>query len=239
MPRLLKDVCGCRCRFVVDMRYFPICLNIVGRRCIVIGGGRVAARKVESLLEHGGRVTVISPELVDELAELARQDRIETAMRSYREGDLAGAFLVIAATDDPEVQRMVHAEAEKNNILLNVADVPRWCNFILPATVRQGDLSISFSTGGKSPALARKLREEFEGRFGPEYAVLLDMLGAIRKEVLADNRCHEENKKLFASILHPELLDWIRKGKYDRVAEHVRSVVGKEIDLACLERTKT
>ncbi len=152
------------------MRYFPICLDLSGKTCIVIGGGQVAERKIRSLLECGARITVVSPELTDEIAELAACGRIQFRQRPYRDGDLQGSFLTIAATDDPAVQQAVQAEAERHNLLLNVADVPERCNFILPATLRRGDLAISVSTGGKSPALARQIRQELEGRFDSAYA---------------------------------------------------------------------
>jgi len=213
------------------MRYFPICLRIAGRRCIVIGGGRVGERKALGLLEYGALVTVISPELTAELAALQRQGRLVWLARGYEEGDLAGAFLVIAATDDPLVQERVHAEAEAGNILLNVADVPRWCNFILPATVRRGDLSLAISTAGRSPALASRLRRDLEGWFGPEYAVLLDILGGLREQVLAGGRPHHENKEILGRLAEPQLAVWIREGHWDRVAGHIREVLGPEAPL--------
>lgn len=208
------------------MHYFPICLNIEAKRCIVIGGGRVAARKVTGLLSYGGDVTVVSPELTAELAELHSEQRICWISRGYAEGDLADAFLVIAATDDVGIQRRVHAEAERHGILLNVADAPEWCNFILPATVRQGDFTVSVSTGGKSPALARRLREDLEIRFGPEYGTLVDLLGELRRKVLAMGGDHEENKKIFMRLLHPDFADWVRDGRIEEIAAHVDVVLG-------------
>jgi precorrin-2 dehydrogenase/sirohydrochlorin ferrochelatase len=213
------------------MHYFPVCLRIAGRRCIVIGGGRVGERKALALLEYGAQVTVISPELTGELVALQRQGRLAWLARGYEEGDLAAAFLVIAATDDPLVQERVHAEAEVGNILLNVADVPRWCNFILPATVRQGDLSLAISTSGRSPALASRLRRELEGWFGPEYAVLLDILGGLREQVLAGGRPHPENKEILGRLAEPQLAVWIREGHWDRIAGHIREVLGPEAPL--------
>ena len=138
------------------MHYFSICLDLSGKICIVIGGGKVAERKVQGLLACGARVTVVSPELTTGLEELAAEEKINLIQRPYQEGDLLGAFLAIAATDEPQVQRRVHAEAMHANLLLNVADVPELCNFILPASLRRGDLVIAVSTGGRSPALARR-----------------------------------------------------------------------------------
>jgi len=220
------------------MHYFPICLDIANRPCIVIGGGAVAERKAKSLLECGGRVKVISPELTDSLASLHAAGDLLWVKRPYQRGDLAGAFLVIAATDDPEVQRQVHAEAEEGNILLNVADVPKWCNFILPATVRRGDLTVSVSTGGKSPALASLLRKELEKLYGPEYDFLLQILGDLRLKILYQGRSQAENKEMFNRLLHPDMIDWIRNRNFDKVAAHIEKNLGSDVAAECLDRLK-
>ncbi|MEW6595396.1 MAG: bifunctional precorrin-2 dehydrogenase/sirohydrochlorin ferrochelatase [Thermodesulfobacteriota bacterium] len=203
------------------MSFFPICLDIADRHCVVIGGGRVAERKVASLLDCGAAVTVVSPDLTEPLRCLADRGTINWLARPYQAGDLAGAFLVIAATDDPEVQEAVHAEAEQDNILLNVADVPKWCNFILPATTRQGDLTIAVSTAGKSPAMARRLREGFDRQFGPEYAVLVDLLGELRQVVLGRGMSHQQNKELFQRLVEADLAAWLRAGEWERLRDHV------------------
>ncbi|OGR01915.1 MAG: siroheme synthase [Deltaproteobacteria bacterium RIFOXYD12_FULL_50_9] len=216
------------------MSYFSICLDIADKRCIVIGGGRVAERKVGALLEHGGRITVVSPQLTPELTVLVEKGRIFWQARGYCPGDLVGAFLVIAATDDPDVQQAVHVEATERNILLNVADVPKWCNFILPAMVRRGDLSISVSTGGKSPALARALRRELEESYGREYALAIELLGAMRPAVLAQGQPHAENKLLFEAVLDPDLVKWIRHNEWSKIETHLRRTVGNEIANTCM-----
>jgi len=216
------------------MNYYPICLDITGRHCIVIGGGKVAARKAQGLLDHQARVTMISPELGEESAALHAANLLTWLARPYQEGDLTGAFLVIAATDNPEVQERIHAEAEQNNILLNVADVPKWCNFILPATVRRDDFSLAISTGGKSPALAKRMRKELENQFGPEYGILLATLGALRPLVLNLKRPHEENKQLFEQLLHDDMVFWIRDNQWDKVLDHLRKVLGEQVPLDCL-----
>jgi len=219
-------------------QYFPVCLKIAGRQCLVIGGGRVGERKVQGLLSHGAVVKVISPELSETLFALQRAGTIEWLPRLYQEGDLAGAFLVIAATDDPVVQERVHAESEARNILLNVADVPKWCNFILPATARRGDLSISVSTAGKSPALASTLRQMLEIQFGPEYGILVKILGALRDSVLADGRPHSENKVIFARLADPEMAVWIKDGLWQKLARHIQEVLGPDVPLDCLEAAR-
>lgn len=216
--------------------YFPICLDIQGRCCVVVGGGRVAERKVAILLEHGGRVRVISPELTPGLRRRHEAGEVEWRAASYQEGDLAEAFLVIAATDDAAVQARVYAEAKEHQILVNVADVPKWCNFILPATVRRGALSIAVSTGGKSPALAKRLRQELATRFGPEYGELTDILGRLRPLVLAMGRPHLENQELFSRLLHDDFPTWVRERNWPRIAEHLRAVLGPAAETLEVER---
>ena len=221
-----------------NLQYFPVCLKIDGRQCLVIGGGRVGERKVQGLLAHGALVTVISPELSKALSALQQAGTIAWLPRPYQEGDLAGMFLVIAATDDPAVQERVHAEAEERNSLLNGADVPKWCNFILPATARRGDLAISVSTAGKSPALASTLRQALEVQFGPEYGVLVDILGALRDTVLASGRPHAENKVIFARLADPEMAIWIKDALWQKLAEHIQEVLGPDVPLDCLEAAR-
>lgn len=213
------------------MQYFPISLDINNRSCIVIGGGKVAARKVKSLLASGGLVTVISPALDPELAGLARDGSINWRSRGYEKGDLARAFLVIAATDDVTVQEDVYHEAEENNILLNVADVPKWCNFILPATVRRGELTLSVSTAGRSPALARRLRKELEEQYDSAYDILIRILGRLRPIVLDRGLDHSQNKIIFENLLHRDMIDWIRQRNRSRLNQHIRSTLGMDVSL--------
>ena len=217
------------------MSYFPINVDIQNRPCTVIGGGRVALRKVKGLLDCGASVTLISPEATPELSEMARDNRITWHERGYKQGDLTGSFMVIAATDDEATQQQVHAEAEEGNLLLNVADVPKWCNFILPATVRQGDLAISISTGGKSPVLAKRLRQELEKSFGPEYDQALELMGNLRPVVLAKGLPHSKNKIVFEELLHPELISLIKKGDWQTIKNHIHAVLGADVDLSCLD----
>jgi precorrin-2 dehydrogenase/sirohydrochlorin ferrochelatase len=220
------------------MKYFPINLDIAGRKCTVVGGGKVAARKVGALLDCGGIVQVISPELTTELQEHHQAERINWLARPYRQGDLGDSFLVIAATDDEQVQAEVFNEAGRKGQLVNVADVPQLCNFILPATVRRDDLTISISTAGKSPALARKLRQGLEETIGPEYGTLAEIMGLLRSEVLKQGRGHEENKVVFASLLHDKFPDWIKQDDWQRIKEHLTGVMGDNISSECLNTLK-
>ena len=208
------------------MSFYPICLDLEARACVVVGGGRVAERKVLGLLSCKAQVSVISPALTEELQLQHVSGDIEWIDREFRQGDLAQAFLVIAATDDEETQKQVYEEADANNLLLNVADVPQRCNFILPATARRGDLAISVSTAGKSPALARKIRMELEKRYGPEYRVLVNILGAIRTQVLASGLPQMENEKLFKQLLHDDMEEWIKNKDWDSIEKHLNGVLG-------------
>jgi len=221
------------------MSFYPISVDLKERPCVVIGGGKVAARKVLGLLSCSAQVTVVSPELTEELLLQHADGRFRWIDREYRSGDLGNAFLVIAATDDEETQKQVYDDAVTNNLLLNVADVPQRCNFILPATVRRGDLTISISTSGKSPALARKLRMELEKRYGSEYRILVDILGAIRPEILALGLPQSENENLFKKLLHDEMAEWIKDGKWDIMVRHLRSVLGDKAGDDMLQRILT
>lgn len=163
--------------------YYPVCLDLRGRPCVVIGGGAVAARKVEGLLDCGAVVTVVAPALTPSLQAMQEAGAISARLRPYAEGDLEGAALAIAATDDREVNTRVAAEARARSVWLNAADDPERCDFILPAIVRRGDLQIAISTGGRSPALARRVREDLERLLPAEYADLLPLLADVRAEL--------------------------------------------------------
>ena len=195
---------------------YPVCLNITGRLCIVIGGGIVAERKVRGLLAAGGRVRVISPEATAALADLAGEGRIEWLRRPYAPGDLDRAFLVFAATDSRGVQEAVCRDAQQAAILVNVADDPDRCSFQVPATVHRGDLTLSVATGGRSPAVA----------------------AMIRQEVLSDDRSPGERKILFQNILHDDIVSWIREGRWDRLQQHLQEVLGPghSLDLSRLKQ---
>lgn len=220
------------------MSYYPVCLDLQGRSCVVVGGGKVAERKVKGLLACNAQVKVISPYLTEFLLQLHAEGQLEWLNRPYKKGDLSQTFLVIAATDDEQAQQMVQEEATQLNKLLNVADVPQRCNFILPATVRRGDLTIAVATGGKSPALAKKLRKELEKRIGPEYTVLVNILGALRPQVLASGLSQPENELLFHKLLHDDMLEWIKERDWSRMENHIRSVLGDTLGAECLMQAK-
>lgn len=204
---------------------YPVALKLEGRLCVVIGGGTVALRKVESILEAGARVRLISPNVTPELQGLADEGRIEVVTRPYRSGDVEGAFLVISATNNTIVNREVAAECAARGILINSVDDPENCTFYVPASVRRGDLVISISTGGKSPMLARKIREQLEEQYGPLYGAYLELIGQIRHNIIRSVQETEEKNALLKALSSPEILEALRTGDAVKLEELVNRVI--------------
>ncbi len=208
------------------MKYYPVYLDIRGRSCLVVGGGQVGTRKVQTLLKCGAMVRVISPEVTPRLAALAEQGHIELTQRNYQSNDLDRAFLVIGATDNQALNQQIHKDAEAAQRLCNIADQPELCNFVLPSIVNQGDLSIAISTAGKSPAFAKHLRRQLEGLFGPEHGRMLDLMGEIRKRLLADEHAPEAHKPLFKQLIQSGLLEMIKDEDHHRIDALLKEVLG-------------
>jgi len=187
------------------MKTYPLFALIEDRACLVVGGGAVGERKVQDLLAAGARVTVVSQALTPRLAELAAQGRVQFIQDDFSPQYLDGMTLVVGATDDQKVNREVSAAAQARNLPVNIVDAPELCTFIVPAQVRRGALTIAVSTGGASPALARRVREELEQLFGPEYGPYLRLLQAVRHRVLARRRGHAENPHLFQRLVDSPL----------------------------------
>jgi precorrin-2 dehydrogenase/sirohydrochlorin ferrochelatase len=177
------------------MTLFPAFLKLEDRQVIIIGGGTLAESKLSTLLEAGARVRLISPRLNPALIAQVRTHHLDWWPKLYEPGDLAGAFLVIAATSNPEVNAAVFREAEARSILCNAVDDTDNCHFYYGSIIQRGDLQIAISTNGKSPALAQRLRKELEEQFGPEYAAWLDWLGAARQILRAQNSEPELTKR--------------------------------------------
>jgi len=214
-------------------RCYPVNLDIRNRKCLVVGGGAVATRKVKTLSDFDAVVTVVSPQFSEELMRMANNE-IVLKKRPYRTSDLEGKFLVIGATDDKAINQQVNADAEKQNMLCNIADQPHLCNFILPAIVNRGDFLIAISTSGQSPAFAKKLRKELESQFGEEYGLLLNLMGAIRKKLLSAAHEPEAHKPLFEKLLNAGLLAMIKEKRYDDIDALLYEVLGQGYDLASL-----
>src|SRR5712691_10815036 len=216
------------------MRYYPIFLDLSTHPCLVIGGGTVAERKVESLLQARGQVTVVSPTLTPKLRSWVADQVITAHERPYRPGDLKGFALVFAATDDEELQRQIAAEAKAAGVFLNVVDRPALCSFIVPAIVCQGDLTLAISTGGASPALAKKIRQTLEENFGSEYALALQLLARVRERVLRNGLSADERLRLFTALADSPLLDYLRERQVDKINALLQKTVGESCTLADL-----
>ena len=165
------------------MRYYPVFLDIAGKPVVVMGGGNIAHQKVVGLLKAGAEVTVISPELNPEMAALSAEGRFRHIVRDYEPGDIEGYVLAFVATDDRSVNATVAAEGKERRVWVNAVDDPPYCDFIMPGIAQQGDLIVAISTSGRSPAMARKMREELEEFLTQDYALMLDLAAEVRAEL--------------------------------------------------------
>lgn len=201
---------------------WPVNLLVAGRRVLVVGGGRIAARKVAALVELGADVAVVAPELGREMQELAERAALGAVhRRGYEAADLDGAWLVVTATDDPEVNAAVHRDADARQLWCNGADDPDHCSFTLMSVVRQRDVVVAIGTGGRSPALAAWLKARFAGELGPEYAVVVDLLSEAREELRAAGRSSEQAD--WQRALSSGIVDLVRSGRVDDAKELLRS----------------
>jgi siroheme synthase-like protein len=207
--------------------YYPLFADLQRRQCLVIGGGLVAQRKVVALLQAKARVTVVSPMATQRLLGYARRGRIRHVARTFRPADLQGAWLVCAATDDHVVNEAVFKAATRRRIFTNVVDQPRLCSFIAPAIARRGSLTIAVSTGGASPTMARRLRDEMDRRLGPEYARLLRLLGGLRDVAKRRLPRYEDRKRYF---------DDLAQGRVFRLVQSGQTVAARRQALALLGR---
>ena len=194
------------------MSYYPIFIQLEGEVALVVGGGSVARRKVETLLEHGASVRIVSRMLCSELEHLITKDDIQFLGKDFRKDFLEGVFLVIAATDNKELNHRISQAARVKGLLINAVDQPEDCNFIVPSIVNRGNLQIAISTSGKSPAMAKKIREDLEGRFGMEYETFLGIMGRIREELLPMGFSQKENSIIFQQVIDAGLLEMITRG---------------------------
>jgi precorrin-2 dehydrogenase len=194
------------------LRYYPAFLNLQGASCLVVGGGQVGERKVKTLLDCGAVVHLVSPELTPFLEEIVRQGRVRLLAPEFLPEHLEGIFLVIVATADPEVNQRISTEAQSRNLLCNIVDKPRECNFIVPSQVHRGDLVIAVSTGGSSPALAKKIRQDLENLFPDIYSGYVALLGRLRGYILAQGFTQARNQRIFESLIEAPLLESLQRG---------------------------
>ena len=206
------------------MSYFPIYLDMSRRRCLVIGGGAVAERKIAALLEAGAEVTVISPDVTDAVAGLSKQKAIRVTARRYEDGDLDGFELAFVATDDPQVNAAVYREGRSRGVWVNSADDPARCDFILPSVLRRGDLTVAVSTGGTSPALARTVREELELYFTQEYESLAKLAAEVREEL--SNRSITVPFETWRRALSGEVRQFLMHSDFTRAKSHLLKELG-------------
>lgn len=218
------------------MPFYPVNLQITNRLCIVIGGGGVALRKVRSLLQGNARVRVISPALEPELLVLVEEQPIEWLKREYVEGDLHGAFLVFAVTNDRTVQNRIMKEADRTAVLLNSADDPHGSDFHVPAHFRRGKMLITVSTGGGSPALAKKIREQLEEIIGPEYEAVVDLLGLVRLRVLEQQENGSADGELFRRLLQVGVVDLLLQKNWFELQMLLLRELPEDIDAVALVR---
>ncbi|HLW18621.1 MAG TPA: bifunctional precorrin-2 dehydrogenase/sirohydrochlorin ferrochelatase [Actinomycetota bacterium] len=204
---------------------YPAILMLDGRLGVVIGGGAVGERKVRTLLEAGAKVKVITPEATPRLKKLAAADTIELIERPYQRGDLKGAAVVIASTDERDVNQAIYEEALDEGVPVNVVDDPPHCTFIAPSIVRRGDLMIAISTGGTNPAIAVRIRERLEKEFGPEYEAYLDLIKRLKAEV-DQAPTQQERADAWYRVVDSNVLDLVRAGKIDKAFARAVELLG-------------
>lgn len=219
------------------MNLYPVNLNIADRLCLIVGGGAVAGRKAEALLSCGAKVVVVSPQICRDLAAHVSEGRVEWCARSYSNGDLEGAFLVFAATNNREVQHRVIEEANEREILVNAADAPKLCTFQVPARVRRGGFLLTVSTSGGSPALAGQIRKNLEDEYGEEYEQLVELLSSIREKIVRDGNTTASHKKLFKKLLQLNLLVHLRGENWSALLKELYTILPEEMDVDALVKS--
>jgi precorrin-2 dehydrogenase len=224
--QLRRGICDQSCvAGLLETPLYIACLRLTGRPCLVVGGGDIGLEKVDGLLACDAKVTVVAPQLVDGVAEHAREGSIDWERREFRDSDLDGRFIAIAATNRTDVNISVYEGAERRAMLCNVVDVPPLCSFILPAIVRSGPLAIAISTAGASPALAKRMKREIAEAFGEPYARLAVILNEARGWAKATLPTYQDRKEFFEGIVNgePDPIELIRGGREDEVRALIES----------------
>jgi len=211
------------------MSYYPVFLDLSCKKTVVIGGGVVAQRKIETLLECGANIHVISRDLTPELQDMLKKGYIRLLCHEFDESRVEDAFLIIIATNDRDLNQRVSGIARRRNILVNVVDQPEECSFIVPSVIKRGDLLIAISTSGKSPAMAKRIRETLEAQFGNEYGSFLNMMGRIRKQLRLDGIPEHERARTFQELVDSHLLESIKKQDFTCMASELKRILKREI----------
>lgn len=206
------------------MEYYPVFLKLEGKKCLVVGGGSVAERKVKALARCGAEIQVVSPELTPGLQELYNAGKIRHRAGFYRTNDLDGVFLVVSATDDDNVNGVVAADCAAKNIMINVVDNPDRCSFVVPSVVHRGPFKLAISTGGKSPHLARVIREQLEQEFGPQFGDFVDFLGRVREKTLQSIADPDRRRDVLNNLVDRVTLELLRQGELEKAKERVNNV---------------
>jgi len=209
------------------MPYYPIFLDLNNQKVIVVGGGEVAERKIKNLLIYGCTIYISSPHFTPHLQQLIAAKKIHHIPDKSLDTYMDTAFMVIAATDDAEVNSKIASQAKKHGLLINTVDQPKDCNFIMPSIVKRGNLQIAISTAGKSPALAKKIRKNLQNTFPPEYDLLTELLGIIRAKLLSQNQSSSKNKIIFQQLVEANLLEMITHKNWDGIQTTLQSILGE------------
>jgi len=213
------------------MSFYPICIELEGKTALIVGGGNIAQRKVETLMKCGASIQIISRDLTHKLKKLVESKKIHHIGKEFRDEHLDGAFLVIAATDDKRLNQKVSESAQKRGLLINAVDQPSDCNFIVPSIVNRGDLLIAVSTSGKSPALSKKLRKELEIQFGGEYKTFLNLMGCLREEILSMGLSQSENSRVFSKIVESDIIASLARGDTAEVVSILKRILPGDLDI--------
>ncbi|MEO6195445.1 MAG: bifunctional precorrin-2 dehydrogenase/sirohydrochlorin ferrochelatase [Thermoanaerobaculia bacterium] len=209
-----------------DPKHYPVFLDLTGRPCFVIGGCAMAEEKVKGLVAAGARVTVISPDMTPGLAELGVEEKVDFITRRYRRGDLRTAFLVVVVSQAPPIVQAVWEETRGRNILVNTLDNVPHCDFIAPAIVRRGDLTVAISTGGKAPVMAVRLRQKLEKELGPEHARFLELAGMLRAPLARLWPDFETRRALWYRLIDSDVLHLLRRGNESAALARIKEILG-------------
>ncbi|MCP3922099.1 MAG: bifunctional precorrin-2 dehydrogenase/sirohydrochlorin ferrochelatase [Desulfobacterales bacterium] len=208
------------------MNYYPVNLDIKNKKCLVVGGGKVGGRKIKTLLKCGAKVSLVSPEISESVLKIENTD-LTIHKRDYKDSDLKGIFIVICATNNEKLNNKISIHAKERNILCNIADQPEACDFTLPSVVSRGDLIVTVSTGGKSPAFAKSIRKELDEMFGPEYADFLTIMGNIRKKLLNESKNPDSHKDIFEKIIQGSLLEMVKEKRVKDIDKLLLDILGE------------
>jgi len=216
------------------MSYYPVFLQLEGTTALVVGGGGVAQRKVETLLAFGASISIVSKALTPQLKKWVDEGTVRFLGEEMADAFFDGVFLVIVATDDAEFNHRVSQGARTRGILVNAVDQPADCTFIVPSIVKRGDLMVAISTSGKSPAFAKEIRKGLEAQFGDEYADFLSLMGALRKTLLNLGRSQAENSRIFHAIVESDILHALAQKDRRAVAGILREILPPDMDMETL-----